>query len=465
MGAASLLVAATADAQVKPAQTQPAAATISTSAITGVVVDSLHGDYLVGAEIIVEGARRTVLTDSFGKFRLDSLPPGTYQVGVFHPLLDTLGIALATRPFHLGVDSASVVILAVPSAATLVARSCPERPRSQGSSAVIGRVIDPETLQPIRGADVSIAWVEIEISKEIGIRQSPRVVRDSTDELGRFHLCGLPSATDANLQAKRGNSVTAQVPIAIGEASTALLARTLLLSPVDSGAKSGKAVVSGRVLLEGNPVAGGSRVELAGTDVVTTTDAKGEFILRNLPSGTHMLVARHLGYAPDAVAVDLSGREPKTVSIRLPKFVNIMDPVLVTARRGAGLERVGFARRQKSGMGYYLGPEQIARMHPQRLTDILRQVPGLRVNYGLQGETVTSSRGAMSLTGAPCVQYYVDDFRWTSSEPGDINMFVSGNEIVGVEVYQGGQVPAQYASAGLGNCTTIVLWTRMRIRD
>jgi hypothetical protein len=467
MGAASLVFAAAADGQVSPAPTggQPPAAKTGNSVITGIVVDSLHGDYLVGAEVLVEGVHVSIRTDSLGKFRVDGLAPGRYQVGVFHPLLDTLGIALATQPFHLGPDSASVVVLAVPSAATIVSRSCIERPRSQGNSAVIGQVIDPETLQPVRGADVSIAWVEIQVSKELGIRRNPRVIRDSTDHLGRFSLCGLPSEMEATLQAMRGNSVTAQVPIALGSAPVELFARTLLLSTADSGAKSGNAVVSGRVLLEGSPVAGGSRVELAGTDLVTTTDAKGEFTLRNLPSGTHMLVARHLGYAADAVPVDLSGREVKTVSITLPKFVNVMDPVLVTARRTAALDRVGFARRRKSGSGYFLGPEQLARMYAQRLTDILRQVPGLRVSYSAQGETVTSSRGTGSIMGGSCVQYYVDDFPWHSTEPGDINMFVGGHEVVGVEVYQPASVPAQYAGVGRGNCTTILLWTRMRIRD
>jgi hypothetical protein len=429
----------------------------------GIVVDSLYGGYLVDAEVFVEGVQANVLTDSLGRFKIDSLTPGRYQVGVFHPLLDTLGIALATRPFQLGPDSASVVILAVPSAATLVSRSCPERARSRGGSAVIGQVIEPETLQPVAGADVSVAWVEIEVSKVFGIRQTPRVVRDSTDNLGRFSLCGLPSGLDANLQAQRGNSVTAQVPVLLGDAPVELFTRTLLLSSADSGAKTGKAVVSGRVVLEGSPVVGGSRVELAGTDLVTTTDAKGEFTMRNLPSGSHILVARHMGYAADAVAVDLSSRQPKTVNITLPKFVNIMDPVVVTARRTAALDRVGFSRRKKSGSGYFVDADQIARMRPNQLTDILRTVPGLRIGYGPQGETVESSRGATSLMGGRCVQYVVDEFRWQSMEPGDINRFVSGREVVAVEVYQGTGVPPQYA--GMGNCTTIVLWTRLRIRD
>jgi hypothetical protein len=35
--------------------------------------------------------------------------------------------------------------------------------------------------------------------------------------------------------------------------------------------------------------------------------------------------------------------------------------------------------RQKSGQGFYLGPDQIQSMHPQQLTDILTRVPSLRI--------------------------------------------------------------------------------------
>ena len=460
-----LAVAGPIQAQNPPPQGAAPPAKTGLAGITGVAIDSLHGDFLIGAEVVVEGAKVSVFTDSFGRFRVDSLAPGTYQVGLFHPLLDTLGISLATRPFHVGPDSVSIVSLAVPSAATLISRSCTVRPRAQGSSAVIGQVIDPETLQPVPDADVSIAWTEVEVSKEFGVRQNPRVLRDSTDKLGRFSLCGLPSSMEASLQAQRGASLTAQVPIALGDAPVELFARTLLLSPADSGAKTGNAVLTGRIILEGNAPGGGSRVEVAGTDAVTTTNEKGEFTLRNLPSGSHVVVARHLGYAADVVPVDLSSREPRKVTITLPKYVAIMDPVVVNARRTASLDRVGFARRQKSGAGYYLGPEQLARLRPDRVTDVLRQIPGLRVSYGPEGETVTSSRGVSSLTGGGCVQYYVDDMRWQSAQPGDVNTFVSGNEIVAVEVYQGSATPAQYAGGGSGNCVTILLWTRMRIRD
>ena len=151
--------------------------------------------------------------------------------------------------------------------------------------------------------------------------------------------------------------------------------------------------------------------------------------------------------------------------IKLPKFVAMIDPVVVKARRVASLDKVGFSQRQKSGQGYYLGPDQLQGMHPNALTDILRRVPGLRVSYGPTGDVVTSSRGVTSLSGDNgCVQYYVDDMPWQSAMPGDINNFVNANEVVGVEVYAGPGAPAQY-SRGMQDCTTVVLWTKFKIRD
>ncbi|MEA2766331.1 MAG: hypothetical protein QOK07_2735 [Gemmatimonadaceae bacterium] len=448
-------------AQKKPVVIPAAIPKAGTAQIAGVVVDSLNGRFLVGAEVLVEGAKAMVITDSLGKFRVDSLLPGTYQVGVFHPLLDTLGLTIATKPFHIGADSATFIVLAIPSAATIIRRECPVRPRAQGTSAVIGQVHDPETLLPVAGAEVSIAWSQIDVSKTAGVVRTPHMIYDSTDALGAFRICGLPNSMQATLQAKRGKSVTAEIPITLGEQESELFARTLLLSRIDSGAKVGNAAVSGRVVLEGAATNAGSRVEVVGTDQVALTNDKGEFTMTKLPSGSQVLLARHLGFGAQTVAVDLNSREQQRVTIKLPKFVAMIEPVVVNARRAANLDRVGFVQRQKMGQGFYLGPDQLKDRHPTRLTDIFRTVPGLRVTSSPEGDIVGSSRNA---GGNDCVQYYVDDMPWQSAEPGDINQFVNPNEVVAVEVYQGSNAPAQY-SRGAGGCTTIVLWTKFKIRD
>jgi hypothetical protein len=456
-----LSFAVTLGAQQKtPATPAPPSGSGGMAEISGLVVDSLNGRYLSGADVIIDGAKATLVTDSLGKFKIDSLPPGTYQVGVFHPLLDTLGISLATKPFHVGPDSATYIVLAVPSAGTIIRGSCPVRPRAKGTSAVIGHVNDPETLQPVAGAEVSIAWSELEASKETGVRMSPRLIRDSTDKFGAFHICGLPNSMKATLQARRGNAVTAEVPIELGDEASELFIRTMLLVPSsDSTTKVGNASVSGRVVLEGAASNAGSRVEVVGTDQVALTNERGEFSMSKLPSGSHVLLVRHLGFGAETVPVDLSSRQPQRVTVKLPKFVAMIDPVVVNARSQAGLEKVGFAQRQKTGMGYYLGPDQLQNMNPQYLSDILRRVPSLRVSSSPDGDVITSSRG----TGSGCVQYYVDDMPWMSAQPGDINNFVNANEVVAVEVYQDTNTPGQYTRAG-GGCTTIVLWTRFKVR-
>lgn len=446
-------------AQSTTLPTPSAGTTTGRGQIVGVVIDSLNGRYLPGADILIEPTRATFQTDSLGRFQVDSLSPGTYKLTVFHPVLDTLGITLVTRPVHVGQDSSILLLLAVPSATTLSRRSCRSQVGPYGESAVIGHVSDPETLEAVARAEVSIAWVELEVSKESGVRRSPHLVRDTTNAAGAFRICGLPNSLQATLQVRRGSAVSSDIPISLGDRPVELLARTVFLPSSVAEARTGKASVSGVVVLDGARSNAGARVELAGTDIAATTNERGEFTMRNLPSGTRLLVARRLGWVVQTVPVDLSSREEKRVRITLPRFVEIMSPVLVTARRAAALEKVGFTQRKKSGLGFYISPDQLENTHPSVLSDILRLVPGLRVSYGVYGDVIVSSRG---VTNA-CMQYYMDDSPYLEMRPGDVNRFVTAREIVAVEVYHNSETPAQYVRAG-ADCTTILIWTRLKIR-
>jgi hypothetical protein len=53
-----------------------------TAKIVGVIADSVSGAPLQGADVIASGVPTPVKTDSLGRFTIDNLPPGTYQVGV-----------------------------------------------------------------------------------------------------------------------------------------------------------------------------------------------------------------------------------------------------------------------------------------------------------------------------------------------------------------------------------------------
>jgi hypothetical protein len=253
--------------------------------------------------------------------------------------------------------------------------------------------------------------------------------------------------------------VTGEIPISLGDRPVELLARTLLLSPTAPDGQSGSAAVSGTVTLEDSRTNAGARVEVVGTDIAATTNEKGDFSLRKLPSGSKILLIRHVGFAEEIVPVDLSSREEKRVTVNLSRFVGVMDPVLVKARRTVGLEKVGFNQRKKNGMGFYIGPERLVGAHPLVLSDILRLVPGLRVEYGEHGDMVSTARGITN----GCVQYYLDDSPYLESTHGDVNRFVRASDVRAVEVYQGLGTPAQFDRPG-ASCTTIVIWTRWKLR-
>jgi len=426
--------------------------------IVGVVIDSVNGRYLAGADIVVDRRRAALRTDSLGRFKIDSLGPGTYQVSVSHPLLDTLGIRLVTQPIHVGPDSSSFVVLAVPSAATLVRRECADQSSPMGTSAVIGHVTDPGSLEPVANVEVSVAWTDIDIARGLHVHRTSRLQRDTTDAAGAFQICGLPNSLNATLQARRGSVATAEFPISLGERPVELLARNLFFSGDDLRAKQGSATVSGIVTLERSSTKAGTRVEMIGTDIAAMTNEKGEFTMRNVPSGSGLLVARHLGYDADALPIDLMSRDEKQVAIELREFAPALKPVRINARKMASLERVGFTQRRKTGPGYYLGPEVLDDVHATFITDILRRVPGLYLERTSRGDVVSSSH----MPGVGCVQYYLDDAPYMEVTPGDIQKFVSGGEVAAIEVYQG-RVPAEYSRPGI-SCITIVVWTRYKIR-
>lgn len=456
LAAVALTIAPTVFAQTTPPAAPVAPPTTGKAHIAGVVIDSLHRRYLSGANVVIAGVNITLQTDSLGRFQIDTLPPGTYQVGVLHAVLDTLGTGIATRPFHIGPDSATYLVLAVPSAATIVSSVCGST-GDMGTSAVIGHVQDPETLEPVPNAEVSVTWMDLLVSQEVGIRRTPRFMRDTTDSTGAFKICGLPSSLQATLQARHGAVATAEIPIALGDGPVELISRQVLL-PAHS-ATSGTAAVSGVIRLEGTPVGSPSRVELVGTNRVAMTNEKGEFKMENLPPGTHLLLARHLGFGAEVVPVDLSSHEAKKITITLAKYVSVMDPVVVTARRMAGLDKVGFGQRSRSGLGYFLGPDRIADIHAVYLSDLLRRVPSLRTRPGRYGDIVVSGREG----GRRCIQYYVDGILYTEARPGDVNQFLNGIGVAAVEVYQPEATPGQFATGS--PCIIVVLWTNFKAEN
>ena len=69
--------------------------------LQGFVIDSVHNTPLAGAVVMVDGTTRHGITTSEGRYLIDSIPPGSRRVALSHPLLDTIGLSMASPPITL----------------------------------------------------------------------------------------------------------------------------------------------------------------------------------------------------------------------------------------------------------------------------------------------------------------------------------------------------------------------------
>ena len=464
----------------KPNEAAPAAPSLAS--VIGTVFDSVHMAPLAQAVVSLEGSDRAAISTARGIFRIDSVPAGKYRVRVQHAFLDSIGVTMLTEEFELADADSRTLALGIPSGASLVAASCPAARRALGPSAVIGRLLDADTDEPVKGARVSVAWEEISINA--GLRKMPRLRDALTGDDGVYRICGLPPQVDGTLQAQHKGISTSEIRVKfegqelivqglkIGNAQTVAVSagdtalRRQRESTVgrlySSGAtlQRGNATLTGRVVNgAGNPVVG-ARVDVIGTPGATLTGANGEFLIDSLPSGTQSVVTRQIGFAPVEKAVELSTRAPARIDITMDKAAQVLAEVRVEADAAdAALERIGFKQREKAGFGYFLTADDITRRAGNVLTDVFRTIPGLRVVPSGMDYVVQSARSA---TGG-CVKYYVDGAVFEAIFPGDVDRLVPPWEIAAMEIYTGTSTPAQFQAPGSSSCAAIVIWTKTRV--
>jgi CarboxypepD_reg-like domain/Carboxypeptidase regulatory-like domain len=473
-------------------------------AIAGLVVDSLRGGPLIGAQISVEGINAQAVTDSTGRFRIDSVPPGNYRVGVFHPLLDSLGVSIASPPLTVAAATTLRVVFSTPSAPTFLRLSCGDvavdTAAGFGPSVLIGRVLDAETDAPVAGVRVSLNWTDMQVSKSNGLRRTARERDSTTGPSGGFRFCRLPSRLTGVARATRrtGDMGAISRPYAMNGRLVGFL--VLHISSTDTtGANASSsypasrpagAVLTGRVLRPdgGGPLTG-VQVTVAGTQAAAVTGDSGEFTLRELPTGTRMLQVLAVGWEPMSIPVELTQHEARHVVVALKFRTAVLTGVVVTAQLNAGLHRVGFDTRKQLGIGHFLTPDDVAKRTALQFIDLMAEMPGVIRQVNQNGDDyLVGTRGAHG-----CVSYVIDGVAYQEATPGEINTRMPLSEIGAIEVYQASETPPQYAysppaipppvparnrtadikqagtianqsSVGGTTCVKIVIWTKGRLR-
>jgi hypothetical protein len=464
-------------ARLVVAQETTAAQRVPRVVVSGVVRDSIAGTTLAGAvvQLVVRDSlsaeARTTTADARGRFAFDSVAPGRYALGFFHPMLDSLGLESGAREVDVDGRRPVRADLAIPSPSRLRAAICGPKVLSPSDAVVVGFVHDARDGTPAANATVIGEWLEISIKRGAIGRRVPRVVA-TTSERGWFALCNVPSPGTILITASRGADSTDVLELTVP--SSGLLRRELYLGAsrtivgLDSITNATRRLRAGDGHLNGvvvtatdsQPVAG-ALVGIAGGPQ-SRTNERGEWTLTDAPAGTRMLEVRALGYSPERQPVDvLDAAAP--VRVALTTLRAVLDTVKVNASRLSARQQAEFDRRRRSGFGRYITAEDIARRRPAFTSDLFRSMAGVRfdrANGRLDDMTrpTIAMRGAVADWCAPSV--YVDGHYMAELSADDIDAFVQPSEITGIEVYSGATAPAEFQH-GLSGCGSIAIWTNI----
>lgn len=447
--------------------------------VSGAVFDSLARRPLPGALVQLVSSDsaiefgRTVTSDLNGRFAFDSVPDGKYTIGFYHPMLDSLGLEPLLRGVSIARQTPVKMDLAIPSPARMRAVICGPQSSQNGGAVIVGFVRDAKGRAPASEVTVTAEWLELTFGLGKVVRRIPRKT-SVTRETGWFSICDAPSPGNVMLMASRGadstDIVEVKVPaegfvrreLYLGAART--IAVNAASTPADTSARVrrvhvGDGQLSGTVVAAENPnrPLSGATVSIVNGPQARANE-RGEWTITNAPPGTRTLEVRALGYYPERRPVDVIDSAPP-VRVGLATLKSVLDTVRVTAAAMMTNSLVEFeSRRRTSGFGRFITSQDVAKRNLMVTSDLFKNFPGVYNDAGnTDPEPRITMRGIFTERCDPAI--YVNGALMTGLLAPDLDMFVRPRDIVGIEIYQSGQVPPQF-QAGLTGCGSLVFWTR-----
>jgi hypothetical protein len=200
---------------------------------------------------------------------------------------------------------------------------------------------------------------------------------------------------------------------------------------------------------------GGAVLSVGGTALRTESGDDGRFLLARVPRGATWLHVRRIGFRPDSVRLAAAGDGFAEPALALDALAVTLRPMVVVSSREVSGPMAGFYRRRQSGSGRFFTRDEIERRNPQRLSDLFRNIPGIRIQ----------PRGMMNsvrVRGSRCAPFVWLDGAPLSAMEFDLDA-VDPKSFDGIEVYSGpASVPVEYQGnrAASSSCGTILLWSR-----
>lgn len=453
--------------------------------VRGVAFDSLHGKPLPGAFVGIAGLSVSAVSDSAGRFTLAGVPRGAHRIVMQHDVLDAIGISAAGARATV-TDGREVVIVAVPSFATLWRAACGTPPPGADTGFVFGSVSRGQ--QPVPRAVVTASWIDLIQDSTNRVRQKQKTLEIDADSTGNYALCGVPTSTGISVRANVENFYGTWLDVAPLDQERIARRDLTIVSVSDVVVKS--AMFVGRVRADSSSQAlADAEVSLPEIGLRAVTNARGEFRIGDVIPGTHTVQVRKIGYASIDARVYFMAGELTDRTMVLER-ITLLDSVAVVDEGNDERMRV-FDEHRRIGLGKFLARGDLEKQHNRHLGEMLAQFPAINVVRGPQGQAwlLSNNRGVKSLSGVvrvngrlePCLplredtddrgssppctnacvpRIYVDGVNLTSSGIApNINRYVA-QQLEGVEWYAGGaQLPDEYNTLNSA-CGVLVLHTR-----
>lgn len=422
-----------------------AEAQLPTVSVRGVAYDSLRNTPLRNAIVTIAGSDARATTDELGRFTIEGVERGVRTFNAQHATLDSIGLPGISAKANV-TDGEAAVRLAIPSFETLWRTACGAPAAPKGRGFIYGTVRDAAGLAPVANAAVDLSWLDIEASKETGIRQRRWRGLAHTDATGGYIICSTPTVDGLRMQAMSDSGASGIVDV-YGSALR-VQRRDLLLGPISDSDLTRRATITGQVFDEHGAVLTNARVLVDEFGEVRSGD-DGRVVLRNVPAGTRQVDILAIGRMPVSLILELPAGDTGTFAASM-RAITTLDVVRVTGSRRQRRMLEDFESRRQNGAGYVLDSTELSQRG--RLSSAFEGFPSVEVR---------SQRGQFSLTlpgqaGGRCVPVVFIDGRKTDLD--ELNMLRMG-EIAAVEVYpRRMSAPAEFTSKD--RCGSVVVWTR-----
>jgi hypothetical protein len=245
------------------------------------------------------------------------------------------------------------------------------------------------------------------------------------------------------------------------------LAISLPLVPLSAQEVRAGGIVDGVVSDTSLVPLAGVEVSIQRTTIRVVTGENGRFRINGLPSGSYLVVARHMGFRPVAQLAGVAAGD----TLRLSILMETANASLDTIRINANADPTGFARRRGLGVGQFITAADIARENPRTTTSLIRTRDAMRYTLDQSGHPFVAMSSGPRRICTPLV--LLDGFPVPAgSVPSaagvpTMDWALHPAEIGGVEIYVNpSQVPAQFATfreRADPDCGVIVFWTRERL--